>query len=312
VYVLISPRAATIVISTKNRKDDLRSAVASCIIQVGEIEIFVVDDGSTDGTAEMLRAEFPAVRVISHLESTGYIVARNEAAKEANGAILFSIDDDAVFTSSDVVLKTLNDFSDPRVGAVAIPYTDVHRDGIERQRAPSANEVYITDRFIGTAYAVRKDLFLRLGGFRELFFHQGEESDFCIRMLDAGYSVRLGKSDRIDHFESPKRDMRRMDLYGRRNDILFAVLNVPLVFLIPHLIEITLKGLWFGIKVQRPVRMAQGLLFGYASALRYFLYRKPVSIATYRLFRQLRKNGAVEMSESRWHARRPPLATRHS
>ncbi len=83
------------------------------------------------------------------------------------------------------------------------------------QSPPNTSGTWITDTFIGTAHALRRDIFLKLGGYRDHLVHQGEESDFCIRMLDAGYLVRLGRSDPINHWESPKRDLRRMDFYGR-------------------------------------------------------------------------------------------------
>lgn len=291
-------RAATIVVTTKNRKDDLRGALASCSAQVGDFELLVIDDGSTDGTCEMVVAEFPNAVVIRNELSTGYIAARNRAGRLAKGCILFSIDDDAVFTSPHAVAQTLAEFNDPRIGAVAIPYADVNRDGVERQRAPSADGFFVSDRFVGTAHAVRKDLFLKLGGYREAFFHQGEESDYCIRMLDAGYFVRLGNADRIDHFESPKRDTRRMDIYGRRNDILFATLNVPWPWLPLHLLSVTIKGAWFGIRIGRPLRMLHGICIGYLDAFKYRHDRRPVSVASYQLFRRLRKSGAISIEEA--------------
>lgn len=288
---------ASIVVSTKNRKDDLRNTLTSCLEQSGAVETIVIDDGSSDGTSEMLASEFPSLTVIRHDPSTGYIVARNEGALQAAGEIIVSIDDDAVFTTSNVIQQTIAEFNDPRVGAVAIPYADVNRDGVERQRTPDASSVFVTDRFIGTAHAIRRDVFLRLNGYREFFFHQGEESDFCIRMLDAGSFVRLGNSDRIDHFESPKRDTTRMDLYGRRNDLLFAVLNVPWPWLPLHLASVTVRGLLFGFKVGRPLRMLQGLLMGYRDAFRYRTHRRAVSVKTYLTFRRLRKTKAIPLRE---------------
>jgi glycosyltransferase involved in cell wall biosynthesis len=289
--------SATVVISTRNRQDDLRVAMASCCGQLPGCEVLVINDGSTDQTLQMLQTCFPTVRVETHDVSTGYIKARNEGAAAASGDIIFSIDDDAAFTSRHIVEQVLAEFNDPRVGAVAIPYADVNRDGIERQRTPDPSQIWVTDRFIGTAHAIRRDVFLKLGGYRELFFHQGEESDFCIRMLDAGYVVRLGNSDRIDHFESPKRDTKRMDLYGRRNDVLFAVLNVPWSWLPLHLASVTVRGLLFGFKVGRPLRMLQGLLMGYGDAFRYRSHRRAVSVKTYLTFRRLRKKQAIEMSD---------------
>ncbi len=289
---------ATIVITTKDRCDDLRSALRSCVDQKGAaIEVLVVDDASSDGTAAMLASEYPTIRVITHGESTGYIVGRNEAARAARGGIIFSIDDDAAFTSPDIVAQTLQEFDNPCVGAVAIPYADVNRDAVEHQRTPDPSQVFVADRFIGTAHAVRRNVFLQLGGYREFFFHQGEESDFCLRLMNAGYIIRLGNSDRIDHFESPRRDTRRMDLYGRRNDILIVALNVPLLWLPVHLLSVSAKGLMFGIRVGRPMRMLRGIVTGYAAAIRHCGERQAVSRKTYHQFRTLRRSGPVLASK---------------
>ncbi len=290
---------ASVVIATRNRCKELRIALHSALLQSSHPEVIVIDDGSDDGTAEMVRTAFPLVKLVCHDRPTGYIVARNEGAKIAQGSIIFSIDDDAAFSTTDVVSQTIQEFATDKIGAVAIPYIDVNRDGIERQRTPDSKCILVADRYIGTAHAIRRQIFLGIGGYREQFFHQGEESDFCIRMLDAGYFVRLGNSDRIDHFESPKRDTKRMDLYGRRNDILFVFLNVPLRYLPLHLLSLTIKGILFGVRVRRPFHMIRGLVMGYAAAIRYRRSRAPVSIATYKLYRRLRVSQAVPLEDCR-------------
>jgi glycosyltransferase involved in cell wall biosynthesis len=127
----------------------------------------------------------PQLRFIRHEVSAGYIVRRNEGARVARGDVIFSLDDDAVFSSPFVVEQTLRDFSHPRIGAVAIPYIEPHKANREMQRAPTREDVWITASYIGTAHAVRRDVFLALGGYREHLVHQGEEGDFCIRMLAA-------------------------------------------------------------------------------------------------------------------------------
>src|SRR5207247_2927276 len=100
--------------------DELRAAISSALRQSVQPEVLVTDDAWTDGTAQMVRAEFPAVRLERSADSVGYIVQRNRAARLASSAILFSLDDDAQFGSADTVEKTLGEFDHPRVGAVAI------------------------------------------------------------------------------------------------------------------------------------------------------------------------------------------------
>ncbi len=288
---------ATVVISTKNRCDELVETVRSALNQSVPVEVLVVDDGSTDGTSEIIRTQFPTVRLEQSPKSMGYIVQRNRAARLASSSIIFSLDDDACFASSDTVAQTLRQFDHPRIGAVAIPYIEPRKSNIVLQRAPDPGVIFITDTFVGTAYALRRDVFLDLSGYRERLFHQGEESDYCIRMLDAGYLVRLGTADPIHHMESPKRDKSRMDYYGRRNDILFAWHNVPLPYAPVHLLGTTANGLMTAIRQRRFKHMVRGLGNGYVDAVRLWNDRRPVSTSTYRLFRRIKKSGPVRLAD---------------
>lgn len=278
-------RQATVLITTRNRRDELRTALRSVTNQSVPVEILVIDDGSDDGTPAMVQAEFPGVRLIRHRESRGYIVRRNEGVREASARIVISIDDDAAFSTPHVVRQTLADFSDESIGAVAMPYADVNRKPDVLQRAPAADGIYVTDRFIGTAHAVRRDVFLEVGGYREALVHQGEEGDFCLRMLEAGFIVRLGSADPIHHFESPRRDFRRMDYFGVRNAVLFVWQNVPAPDVWWHLPVLILRLSLFTLQPRRLASRLCGLWAG----LRLFAAapRMPVSKDTYRLARSL-------------------------
>jgi Glycosyl transferase family 2 len=63
----LTSELATVVIATRNRKDDLRRAIASCMLQVPRVTVLVLDDGSTDGTAENGCEEFSAAVAIGEL-----------------------------------------------------------------------------------------------------------------------------------------------------------------------------------------------------------------------------------------------------
>lgn len=277
----------SLVITTKNRKEDLRVALTSAYTQSVGLEVLVIDDGSTDGTATMVADEFP--RAILHRKaiSSGYIAARNFGAELATGDVIFSIDDDAAFSDPSIVTQTLSEFSDPRIGAVAIPFIDVNKCPIIRQKAPDQNGIWLTDSFIGTAHAIRRDIFLKMGSYYPRLVHQGEEMDLCIRMLDAGYLVRLGHSAPIYHFESPKRDIARMDYYGARNLILFAWRRAPLFALLPHLLYTTMLALTWTLKPIRLLTRLRGVIAGWLLILT--TPRAAVSMRTYLRFRSLRR-----------------------
>jgi glycosyltransferase involved in cell wall biosynthesis len=280
--------SATILITTKNRKDDLRSALQSAFAQTADCEVLVIDDGSSDGTSDMVKAEFPEARLVTDKDSKGYIVQRNRGAELATGDIIFSIDDDAIFTSPKTVSQTLAEFSHPRIGAVAIPFVNVKYNDVVRQIAPSDANVFVTASYIGTAHAIKRNLFLKLGGYRPVLFHQGEEGDYCIRLLDEGYVVRLGMADPIHHFESPLRDFTRLHLYGPRNSVLFGWQNVPMPEMPLHLLFTSVNNMRHGFRIGKPGLKAKGLMMGYASLIKGLCQRQPVKQSTYRLFRKLK------------------------
>ena len=290
---------ATIVIVTRNRLQELRVAVRSAIAQTVQPDVIVVDDGSHDGTATAVAAEFPGVRLIAHPDSQGYIRRRNQAAAMANTPVVFSIDDDAEFRSAQTVEQTLREFDSPQIGAVAIPCIEPHKGNVVFQQAPDIHDCWITDSYIGTAHAVRRDVFLKLGGYRETLVHQGEERDFCLRMLADGHLVRLGRADAIYHYESPKRDPNRMDYYGRRNDILFGWHLVPATALPVHLAGTTINGIRSAWRAGRAKAMFKGTLAGYLEGGQAMRERAPVSTALYRLHRLIKKSGPLRVEAVR-------------
>jgi len=80
-----------------------------------------------------------------------------------------------------------------------------------------------------------------------------------------------------------------MDYYGRRNDCLIALWNVPLIFLPVHLPLTLVGGLWFGIRRGKPLSMLRGSLAGLWDGLRGLKNRKPVSLQAYRYHKRSKR-----------------------
>jgi len=287
----LSKKTASVVITTKNRKTDLRKAIKSALEQNGVTEVIVLDDFSTDGTAAMVRDDFPTVRLYSFTESKGYIVRRNQGAKLAVGEIIFSIDDDAEFSNANVISETISEFSEPCIGAVAIPYIDKKFGDEIKQMAPDDRSLWVMGAFIGTSHAVKKDVFLKLGGYREILIHNTEERDFCLRMLDAGYIVKIGRSSLIYHYQSPVRKSNWNRIMERRNDLIYAVCNIPLPYVAVHIPGTIVLGLLYGIKNKCIIETIKGY-FSFLSIFTSVMpMRNPVSCETYFLIRYLQKVG---------------------
>jgi glycosyltransferase involved in cell wall biosynthesis len=288
---------ATVIITTKNRREDLAKAVASALEQTAQPEVLVIDDGSTDGTHEFISREFPAVRLHRSEKSLGLIAQRNRAARLASNPILFSIDDDAVFSTPSVVEATLREFDHPRVGAVAIPFVNVNDSPTVLQKAPQPEGIFAAYTFIGTAHALRRDIFLQLSGYREVLFHQSEEEDYCLRMLQAGYITRAGNAEPIHHFESPRRSWQRMDYYGARNKVLYAWHNIPFPYLPFHLAATTIKTSTFSFQPGRLMTRLRGVMEAYTMVCTGRTGRQPVSAKNYELSRELKRRGPLPINE---------------
>lgn len=265
--------------------------------QTAHCEVLVIDDASEDGTAEMVATEFPGVRVDRSESALGLIAQRNRAARLARGRIIVSVDDDAELDSPHTVARTLEEFDHPRIGAVAIPFVDVRHGPQVRQRAPDRERRWITSSYIGTAHALRRDVFLALGGYRAELVRQHEEPDYCLRMLDAGYVTRLGSADELRHFESPKRDMETVFVNERRNLFLHGWHNVPMPYLPVRLAKITVSSVPPALRFGRPADTARGLAQGWLYGLRARRARHPVSRAAYRVDHMLRKRGPLPLEE---------------
>ena len=289
---------ATILITTRNRKDELRKAVESCLMQTGaRIETLVIDDASTDGTSAMLAQDYPQVRVHTAEVNRGLIVHRNLGAKMARGRIVFSIDDDAVFMDPLSVARTLNQFDHERIGAVSIPYRDVLKSGDEVATvAPDDRDFWLLSEYRGTAHALRRDVFLTLGGYFEPLIHQGEEVDYAYRLLEAGYVVRAGFGTPIHHFESPKRDRTRQWYFSAKNNIVLIWKNSPLAFALVQTPVSALKVLVKGVRDGYGKAVLRGTWAGIADCLRR-VKRTPLTPPVFALFRRLRTAGTTRFHE---------------
>jgi GT2 family glycosyltransferase len=239
------------------------------------------------------------VRVHREPDPVGLIVARNRAARLAGAPVVVSLDDDAEFADGGTIRQTLEDLAVPGIGAVAIPHVDVDRPGGDwAPRAPDREAVWVTAVYVGTAHAVRRDVFLALGGYRGDFFHQGEEADLCLRMLDAGWWVRLGRARApIRHHVSPRRDLRRQEVYGRRNELLHVWRNVPSPWAAPYLVGYAGKGLLRALRARRAGWALRGIASGVAAVARDLGGRRPVGRPAMRVDRRLRRESAVRLED---------------
>ena len=194
---------ASIVVTTRNRREELLRALRSVVRQSADLEVIVIIDGPDEETAAAARREFPQIAVEQD-RHRGYIAQRNRGARRSTAPIVVFLDDDAELPSERTIEQALADFGDSLIGAVGIPYVQP-AGGRSHQLSPAGAGHWLTDHFLGCASAVRRDAFLAVGGFDSSLFMQGEEPDLCAKLLLRGLVTTLGRADPGIHHVSPKR-----------------------------------------------------------------------------------------------------------
>jgi glycosyltransferase involved in cell wall biosynthesis len=170
----------TVVIPTRNRWDRLERTLHGALGQDGvEVEVIVVDDGSTDVTGAMLRAhEDPRVHVITHAQSLGVAATRNHGIREARTEWIALLDDDDLWAPSklSVQLAAARETNADFVYCAAA-HVDADLRVILIEAAPDPDSLaalmlsYNAMPAGSSNVIVRRSLLVELGGFDVRFFH---------------------------------------------------------------------------------------------------------------------------------------------
>ncbi|WP_399029675.1 bifunctional polysaccharide deacetylase/glycosyltransferase family 2 protein [Streptomyces sp. 15-116A] len=111
-------RPVSVIVPAYNEKECIENTLRSLAVSTHPIEIIVVDDGSTDGTADLAESlGLPSVRVIRQ-QNAGKPAALNHGIRSARHDIVVMMDGDTVF-EPDTVRRLVQPLADPEVGAVA-------------------------------------------------------------------------------------------------------------------------------------------------------------------------------------------------
>lgn len=280
----------SIVITTKNRKEDLGRCLDSCYGLKGVNEILVFDDGSTDGTSAFVKTKFPEVSLYRSEESLGLINARTKCASLAKSNLIVSIDDDCIFQGVDTIAEVVSYFNHPKVAAVTIPVINVFvSDSIVQPGIGSIDDVYICAQFIGCAHALRKDIFLQMGGYYDNLIRQEEETDYCMRLYGNGYWVRIADCKKpILHYHSTSRNFYQISFYRARNQFILNYKNAPGLLFPFAVLKQAFSLVVFERKNGQIKACLAGFRDGFKSIVSGKVKRTPLSMKTYFFFKKLR------------------------
>ena len=219
------------------------------------------------------------------------------------------MDDDARLPSPDIVAQTLADFEHHRIAAVAMPYVDVRRGPEVKQAPPDGDGIWVTDTFVGTAHAIRRDLFLAAGGYRVELGRGVEEPELSLRLLALGAVVRLGRADPLHHLESPRRAGALNERLIWRNNWRAAWWDVPWPHLAVRALKLAATTPVVGARVGRPWSTARGMVDGLRLAPSDLRDRRPVPRSVYRVNHDLRRRGPLPLAAVEGRLPPSPVAT---
>ncbi len=230
--------AATVMIATHNRRDELRLTLASLREQDWPaFEIIVVDDSSRDGTAEMVSSEFPEVQLVTFSTNRGSVAARNEILRRAKGEVIFGLDDDSRFIEPDAIRRVLERMeSEPDLGIVAFqPIGPEHPERMTPEGRLKGE--WHCSSFAACGVAIRRAMLAETGEFPEYFFHAYEEPDLVLRAWDHGYRVLQWNEIVVYHAFTPMgRNEQRTHRRHARNEACCTVMRYPILLVFPVLL----------------------------------------------------------------------------
>jgi GT2 family glycosyltransferase len=222
----------SIVIVSWNVKDILCDCLDSIVRSSTAFayEIIIVDNASTDGTADHVRKKYPSICIIENSENQGFARASNQGALQAQGQYLFFLNPDTILF--DDTLSRLVEFMEsnpdialcgPRIqnddgtlqesvrnfpswrGAfyryTILKYLGLFKSHFQRwhNRGFDYNKQTDIDQLIGAAILIRKGIFEQIGGFDERYFVYYEEVDLCHRLKTGGYRMTYYPGVRMIH-----------------------------------------------------------------------------------------------------------------
>jgi GT2 family glycosyltransferase len=204
-------RKVTVVIATRNRRTSLERTLRALHTDPVPPSVIVVDNGSVDGTPDMVAVRFPQVRVMV-LDRNAGAVARNVGVAAASTPYVAFADDDSWWAPGALTRAARHLDDAPRLALLA---ARTHVGAAERLDPMSA---FMAQAPLGTAgdlpgpsvlgflacaAVVRRDPFLACGGFDPVVFFMGEEARVALDLRTAGHGLAYCADVVAHHHPAP-------------------------------------------------------------------------------------------------------------
>ena len=244
----------TLGIITWNAKDLLDQLLESIRMSVNDVdyEVFVVDNGSQDGTIEMVEKEYPEVRLHKNPTNEGVALARNRLLRESKGRYLISLDvDTTVYPDAvETLVRVMDENPDVAIGGPKLVYKDGSLQ-LSCRPFPSPLNILLEGTFLrkhfsnsrfvkaytmeewdhgtrrevdwmyGACLVVRRSVLHKLGVFDPKFFYLYEDIDLCHRARDLGMKVMyIPEAVICHHLEREERSIFNKTIFVHVHSIL--------------------------------------------------------------------------------------------
>ena len=195
--------AVTVVIPAYNAADYLEKTIESVLNQtLKDFECLVIDDGSTDGTAEWIKATYPNVRLVRCEVNRGSASVRNDGIRLATGKFIAFIDSDDEWKPAflETQVKALKD--NPEAVLSYCDYTEVKTDGFQFthnlkpwRSYPNLTHQLLMDNIIHTMSLViiRRETLLQAGLLNEAL-KISHDRELYLRLLYWGKIIHVPQS----------------------------------------------------------------------------------------------------------------------
>lgn len=195
-------------------------ALAAAPDDLAHVEVLLVDNGSTDGTAAFIGGLSPPFRALTNAGNEGFARACNRGAREAGGEYVLFLNNDTVpgagwlaallaaakHTPAPTIVGARLLFPDDTVQHAGIGFNERDEPAHLVYGFPANDPAAITSRAVpavtGACLLMRRDAFLAGGGFDEGYHNGYEDLDLCCRVRRDGGTVWYAADSTLYHFES--------------------------------------------------------------------------------------------------------------
>lgn len=212
---------AIVILNWNGKGDTVKCLESLKNLSYPKVEIFLIDNGSTDGSVELFKKEFPKIRLIETGANLGFAGGNNVGIKIAlkeGYDYLFLLNNDTV-VDPDIIERFLEGFTELNVGILGAKIyrmddpkrldhlggiwdgkkIDFKHIGYRALDGKEWDEALPLDYVCAAAVMIRREVFEKVGVFDERFFLFWEEADLCQRAKQTGFIVKTCPKAKVWH-----------------------------------------------------------------------------------------------------------------